>query len=349
MKTLFAAFSVATLTLWPFPTPARAGPDAAAWEPQGAVDFPDVKSGPYSDYVTTDPERHRVFTTMQASHEVVVSDYETRTVIATIPGFGNPHGVVYRADTDRLYVSDGAGKVDIFDGTHFTHLKSIALRAGVDGIVVDPGDKRRIYVANGGDDAGDPHAHLTVIDTDRDSVAGDIVFDTPVLEQGVIDHDGGALYLNLPLKASVAIVDLHSLRVTGQRKVPSCAKNMSIALARPWGRLFVACRTDSMHGTIVALDLANKAPPTVLPAHGWIDSLWLDNGRRRLIASSGDGFVETWRYAPDGTFRKYADTDTSIMAKTSYFDPVADRLFVSVPHLGFPTDYARVLVFSPAR
>ncbi|NVN11136.1 hypothetical protein HUK84_08280 [Nguyenibacter vanlangensis] len=337
-----------------------AGRDAA-WRLAGEVAFPDVKSGPYSDYVTTDTRRHRVFTTMQASKEVVVSDYESDKVIKVIPGFGNPHGVVYRGDTDRLYVSDGAGKIEVYDGASYAHLKTIALRPGVDGVVYDPQDKRRIYVANGGDDAGEATAHLSVIDTDLDRVVADWVFPTPVLEQGVIDHAEGRMYLNLPMKAALAVIDLKSGRIAAQWAVPSCGRNMSVALSRAWNRLFVACRNSSMRGVIVVFDLKTGAVSKVLPSRGWIDSLWLDEKRRRIVDSSGDGVVETYVYTPDdaaagisgpggrsgGQYRKADDVETSVMAKTSYFDPVADRLFVSVPHLGFPTDYAKVMIFRP--
>src|SRR5580704_11396385 len=59
------------------------------------------------DYVTVDPETHRLYVT-RSTHTMVI-DSETGTTIADIPGQKRSHGVALVPAVNRGFISDGGG------------------------------------------------------------------------------------------------------------------------------------------------------------------------------------------------------------------------------------------------
>ena len=152
----------------------------------------------------------RLFTTPQANKAVDVLDLKTGKVLHTIAGFGNPHAILYRADRNRLFVTDGGvGALRIFDATTYREIKSIKLELDADGIGYDE-ETGYLYVSNGGDAAGKEYSLISIIDTAREEKIGDIRVDAPGLEAMVIDHAAGRLYVNLPEENAIAVVDLQA-------------------------------------------------------------------------------------------------------------------------------------------
>src|SRR5665213_3309968 len=92
------------------------------------IEMPEVPAGPYSDHMAVDVTGQRLFTTPQANKAVDVLNLKDGKVLHTITGFGNPHAILYRADRNRLFVTDGGvGSLRIFDATTYRELKSIKL------------------------------------------------------------------------------------------------------------------------------------------------------------------------------------------------------------------------------
>src|ERR1035441_5467880 len=72
-----------------------------------SIEMPEVPAGPYADHMALDLKGQRLFATPQANKAVDVLDLQSGKVLHTIPGFGNPHAVLYREDRNRLFVTDG--------------------------------------------------------------------------------------------------------------------------------------------------------------------------------------------------------------------------------------------------
>jgi hypothetical protein len=60
------------------------------------------------DHFEVDLKRSRLFATPEDFKSVLVFDIATGKLIHQIDGILRPHAVLYRADADRLYVSDEA-------------------------------------------------------------------------------------------------------------------------------------------------------------------------------------------------------------------------------------------------
>ena len=310
-----------------------------------SIEMSEVPAGPYADHMALDIKGHRLFTTPQANKAVDVLDLQSGKVLRTISGFGNPHAILYRADRNRLFVTDGgAGALKIFDAATYREINSIKLELDADGIGYDS-STGYLYVTNGGDAAGKPYTLISIIDTAREEKLGEIRVDAPGLEAMAIDHSSSRLYINLPEQSAIAVIDLDKRSVIATWPLTRGKHNMALALDAEHHRLYVGCRDTDVRGSILVLDSETGKELERLPIGGWIDSIYYDPARRRIYASAGVGEVFTYEHRADGSYKALEPVDTAVMAKTALYSEALDRLFVAVPHLGSTT--AKVLVFKP--
>ena len=233
-----------------------------------SIEMPEVPAGPYADHMALDLKGQRLFATPQANKAVDVLDLKTGKVLYTIPGFGNPHATFYRADRNRLFVTDGGvGALRIFDARTYREIKSIKLELDADGIGYD-GETGFLYVSNGGEAAGKNYSLISIIDTVREEKIGDIRVEAPVLEAMVIDHAGGRLYINLPVSSSIAVIDLKQRAVIATWPLTKGKKNMAFAHDAGHHRLYVGCRDTDVRGSIVVIDTESGKELERLPIGG---------------------------------------------------------------------------------
>jgi DNA-binding beta-propeller fold protein YncE len=310
-----------------------------------SIEMPEVPAGPYADHMAIDLKGQRLFTTPQANKAVDVLDLKTGKVLHTIPGFGNPHAILYRGDRNRIFVTDGGvGALRVFDATTYREVKSIKLELDADGIAYDQ-ETGYLYVSNGGDAAGKDYTLISIIDTQREERIGEIRVDAPGLEAMAIDHGTGRLFVNLPESSSIAVIDLRRRSVIAMWRLTRGKENMAFAFDAAQKRLYVGCRDTDVRGSIVVVDTETGRELDRLPIGGWVDSVFYDSARGRVYASTGVGEVFTYERQSNGSYRALEPVDTAVMAKTSLYSAEMDRLFVAAPHLGGST--SKVLVFQP--
>ena len=344
MKTILASFACAIIATGVRLAIAGPVPVARAFVFEKAMVIPGVPWGPYSDHLAADVHGGRLFASPQAAHEVAVLDVKTSKVIALIKDIGNPHGLFYSRQFNRLFVTDGAaGNVKVFDGTTFA-LEATIPAPGADGLSFDPSTKL-LYAVYGGDDAGMSHAALAVIDTATSRKIADIAVNSPSLDGPVVDTAGHRLYVDMTDNNAVAVVDLISRRVIASWSIGQSRHNMATALDPEHHLLYVGCRDGDMRGSIAVLEVPTGRVVNRLPIGGWVDSMDYDSRRQRVYLSSGTGYLEAYQVLPGHAFRKLESAETAVMAKTSLYSPQLDREFVSVPHLGDTP--AKILVFAP--
>jgi len=102
------------------------------------------------DHFEVDLKRNRLFATPEDFKSVLVFDIATGKLIHQIDGILRPHAVLYRADVDRIYVTDGGdGSVKVYDGEDYRQLARIPLLKDADSIGFDI-SRHYLYVDNGG-------------------------------------------------------------------------------------------------------------------------------------------------------------------------------------------------------
>jgi DNA-binding beta-propeller fold protein YncE len=308
------------------------------------IEMPEVPGGPYIDHMAIDVNGRRLFTTPQANKAIDVLDLAAGKVQRTIPGFGNPHAILYRHDRNRLFVTDGDGALHVLDSNTYARIKSIKLERDADGIAYDA-KTGYLYVSNGGAAAGKDYSLISIVDTAREAKIADIRISAPGLEAMVIDNTSDRLYANLPELNTVAVVALDKRAVIATWPITMGSRNEAFALDEPNHRLYVGCNDGDVRGSIIVIDTSTGEQLTRLPIGSWVDSMFYDAPRRRLYASTGVGEIFTFERQADDRYRALEPVDTAVMARTALFSPDLDLLFVSVPQLGWTT--AKVLTFKP--
>jgi hypothetical protein len=241
------------------------------------------------DHLALDERRNRTFVTAKDAHAVLVVDNHSGGLIATIRGLKRPHAVFYRADVDRLYVTDGGdGALRVFDGATYAPVARIALHADADSIGFDPSTKD-LYIVNGGKDAGGTSSRLSIVDTTTLAHVADIPIASDTVEAMALDTYRPRLYVNDTAHNRVAVVDRWTRTVVAYWPLTLGQDNVAMALDEQHERLFVGCRS----GNIVVLNSTTGREVQAIPAVRGIDDLTFDRSARRLYAA-GNGAVSTY-------------------------------------------------------
>ena len=257
------------------------------------IALPDVPTFPYADHLEVDVKGHRLFAAMQGSKSVVVVDIKAGKPIHNIP-VEDPHTILYRADLDQIYVTDGDPAepgLKIFSGRDYHLVKSIKLLARSDSAEYDS-DTKYFYVVNGGAEAKLDYSLLSVIDTTTGEHVGDIKIPSGSLEPMALESSGVRLFVAMRDKDQVGVADRKNRTFLDAWSITKAHDPSAVALDEKNHRLFVACRTTNMHGHIVVFDSQTGKELETLPIGGHADGLVFDRSNRRLYAACGTGEVD---------------------------------------------------------
>ncbi len=306
---------------------------AGAWAAPSAplvlmhrFDLPASITGHF-DHFEVDAAGKRLFATAVDSHFLVVFDFATGRTIKLIP-VQIPRGVVYRPDLKRLYVTDGAGALRIYDSRTFAPLKALKVEIDADPIAYDRGTGR-IFVANGGDKAGHTYSHVTVFDSVTERQIGNIKVEGNDLEDFGIEARGPRLFVNNEALNQVNVIDMPTLKQTAVWKLTLAKDNYGAAIDGRTHRLFVACR----QGGLLVLDSDTGRQLQALPIGGHTDYIAFDPAFRRIYLSGGGGhgWVDVYRQEDANHYRLLGTVTTEPGAATSHLIASLGEYIVMTP------------------
>lgn len=265
------------------------------------------------DHFGIDPAGKRLFGTAVDSHYLVVFDFATGKVIKLIP-MAIPRGVAYRADLERLYVTDGAGWLRIYDSRTYKLLKSLQLEIDADPIAYDRATGR-IFAVNGGEKAKHTYSHVTVFDSVAGRQIGNIEVPGDDLEDFGIEPHGTRLFVNDEALNQIDVIDMRTLKSTAVWKLTLAKENFGAAIDERTHRLFVACR----QGGLLVLDSDTGKELQTLPIGGDTDDVAFDPASRRIYISggSGHGWVQVYEEQDASHYRLLGKVITEKGAATS--------------------------------
>jgi hypothetical protein len=84
-----------------------------------------------------------------------------------------------------------------------------------------------------------------------------------------------------------------------------------------------------------------------VPCAGDADDLWYDAARKRLYVSGGEGFITVIDQIDADHYQRAADLPTARGARTSFFAPDLNRLYLAVPARGTHGAELRVYAVTP--
>jgi DNA-binding beta-propeller fold protein YncE len=294
------------------------------------------------DHFELDPAGRRLFGTAVDSHYLVVFNLGTGKVIKLIP-MEIPRGAVYRADLERLYVTDGTGWLRIYDSRTYKLLKSLKMEVDADPITYDPATKR-IFAVNGGEKAGHTYSHVTVFDAVAERQVGNIKLAGNDLEDFGIEDHGSRLFVNDEALNQIDVINMRTLKPTAVWRLTLASENFGATIDERTHRLFVACRK----GGLLVLDADTGKQLQTLPIGGDTDYIAFDPASRRIYLSggSGHGWVDVYEEEDANHYRLLGEVTTEPGAATSYFAASLGEYVVMTP--SSPRGPAQVWVYKVA-
>lgn len=297
------------------------------------VILPDVKGA--FDLMAVDVQQKRLFISATDNHTVEVIDLKTSKWITSITNLNEPKWVVYRPETNLVYVSTGGdGKVTAFDGSTFKFQRSFSFKEKCNNLRYE-GSSHQLYVG-----LGKTYGALGIIDVKTNQVRPEIpLADYPKQ----FEIDGNRIFVNIPSRNIIQVIDRSLMKVTDTWPVEGAKENIPMAIDRAHHRLFIAC--DS--GKFIVYSTITGKSVTSLTVHQKPDGIYYDEKRARIYVSCGEGFVAVIRQDNADHYSLMENMATAKGAETSLFSPDLNLYIVAVPQSG--GQKASIQIYQPAK
>lgn len=297
------------------------------------IELPEVQGR--IDHMSVDVKGERLFVSALVNNTVEVIDTKKGKRIKTIDGLQEPQGVLYVPATDRLYVANSKdGTVRIFDGSSYALLKTLDYGDDADNLRYDP-DRKRIYVGYGSGALGE-------ID-EQGNKSGEIKLDAHP-ESFQLEGESPRIYVNLPKSRKVAVLDRYARTFIATWSLGTTLANYPMALDEADHRLLVVTRYPAR---LLVIDTATGKTVQRLPAVGDCDDVFYDKASKGIYAIGGEGAISVFEQQDPDHYKETARIATLKGARTGFFSPELDRLFVAVRRQG--NESAAIRVFAPVR
>jgi YVTN family beta-propeller protein len=272
--------------------------------------------------MSIDVKGQRLFVAALGNNTLEVIDIKNTKQLHTITGLHEPQGIAYTPNTNRIYVANGSdGSLRVFDGTSFQLLKIIPYGDDADNVRYDP-QEDRVWVGYGS-------GALGALNQDGAKLA-EVKLDAHP-ESFQLETKGPRIFVNLPRSQKIAVVDRKAGKVIASWTTGGPQANYPMALDEAGHRLFVVCRNPAR---MVVVDTSVGKVIATVPAVSDSDDVFYDAARKRIYATGGEGAVSVFQQQDPDRYAEVAKITTVKGARTGYFSPDLDRLFVAARRNG---------------
>ena len=299
-------------------------------EPAATIALPTVKGR--IDHFGVDLKQQRLFVAALGNDTLEIVDVKSGRSQRSLGGFGEPQGVLYLPEFDRIYVANGsANRVDILDGTSLARIKGVERLNDADNVRYDAG-ARKVYVGYG-------NGALRALDPATGGFSGDIrLAGHP--ESFQLETRGTRIFVNVPPARHVAVVDRAKQSVVATWDVPGAESNYPMALDESGRRLFVGARKPAV---LLVYDIDSGKVVAKQPIGEDTDDIFFDPQRKRLYVICGQGRIDIVRQESPDRYSLEGMVRTAPRARTGLLVPEEGRLYVAAPAIG--TSPARLLTY----
>ena len=288
------------------------------------------------DHMAIDLAGERLFVAALGNNTLEVIDLRIGKRIRSITGLNEPQGVIYLAEFQRLFVTNGGdGSCKVFDGNSLGLLDTVKFSGDADNIRYESPTKQ-VYVGYGAGALGAFDAktmkHLWNV-----GLAGHP-------ESFQLEATGSRIFVNVRPANQVVVIDRNKRKVADIWPLKDAKDNFPMALDESGHRLFIGCRTPAK---IIIYDTESGRIVGSLDVAGDIDDVFYDLKAKRLYASCGEGFIDVFQQTDPNHYAVMAKIATARGARTSLFVPEQGRLYLAVPHRGEQEAEVRVYTVQP--
>jgi len=274
------------------------------------------------DHFSVDLTGHRIFMSALGNHSVEVIDAQAARLLQSLPGFDEPQGILYDGASRRLFVaSAGDGTVKILDAANYRPVATV--KPGEDS------DNVRYNPATGSIVVGYGSGALAILKSDG-TKTGEIGLDGHP-ESFQLEKEGHRLFVNIPGKLEIAVVDLDKQSVVARWREWTALANFPMALDESGHRLFAGFRNPAR---VLSIDTNSGKVAASAEIVGDTDDLFYDAARARVYVIGGGGFVDVLDVKDPAHFERLAHIETASGARTGLFVPEWNQIFVAVPKRG---------------
>lgn len=180
------------------------------------------------------------------------------------------------------------------------------------------------------------------LDTDGKKIAETKLDAHP--ESFQLEKNSPRIYVNLPKSRKIAVVDREAHSVATTWGTGSYLANYAMALDEGNHRLFVVSRIPAR---LLVIDTGSGQTVQNLSTVDDCDDVFFDQKRKRIYASGGGGAISVFAQQDPNHYKELARISTVKGARTSFFSPDLDRLYLAVRRQG-PTP-AMIQVFEASQ
>lgn len=289
---------------------------AATLEPVGAIPLHGVKGG--FDLMTVDVPGQRFFLDAEDNGSLEIIDLKANKRIKSIGGMDEPKWVVYRPESQRLFVSNGDGKVRTFNSGTYEPGQVFELREKANNLRFDA-ETGELFVG-----VGKTFGAITIIDTHSNRVTAEIPLAAFPKQ---FEIDGDRIYVNVPEANHVAVLSRSQKRVISTWPVRAAKSNVPMGYDRASHRLFVGCEP----GKLAVFETPTGREIESIDIDEDADGIYHDSKRKLIYISCGAGFIDVIRQKDADHYERIDRIPTVKGAGTSLFVPLLDRYFLAVP------------------
>ncbi len=266
------------------------------------------------DYLTYDPDGHRVFIT-RGTHVMVV-DTNTLKVTGDIPELSGIHGVALAPELNRGFVSNGGDNtVTVFDLKTLTKIESVKVGERPDAILYEPFSKH-VFTFNA------RSKDSTVVDAATDKVVGTVPLGG---KPEFPASDGkGKLYVNIEDKSQIAEVDVTKMAVLNNWSLAPCQEPSALAFDVEHHRLFSGCDNKMM----AVVDTDSGKVVTTVPIGEGVDAGAFNPKTQEVFMSCGEGVLTVIHEDSPDKYRVKQNVPTVKGARTMALDKDDDVVYL---------------------
>jgi YVTN family beta-propeller protein len=286
------------------------------------------------DHLALDVAGQRLFVAELGNDSVGVVDLAARRVVQRIGRLREPQGVAWLPASGTLVVANAKdGSVRFYAGAPLVPTGILALHDDADNVRGLPdGSSVMVGYGSGG---------LAVIDVAHQATRADIALKGHP-ESFQLDPAGARVFVNVPDADEIVVVDRAAGRQIASWPVPDARANFPLAWLAARGEVVAVFRRPAR---LVRLRAADGAIAANQATCGDADDVFHDARRDRLYVVCGDGMVDVLQAHGEADYARLAEVPTVPGARTGWFSPERDRLYVAVRARG--SEPAAIWVFAP--